>query len=106
MTAPAPLPQALRDADDYAPVTALTGTLVDLQRHISHQGNAWMSGVLVCGDGRVRVEVFPTVYATVGGRLTESAVVCVSGRFDLRDTEPKVTVMVVERCGRGSEVAR
>lgn len=84
MTEPTALPAAVDAAEDYEPIT-LTGELVDLTRLITKQGNPWMTGALVCADGRVPIEVFPVPYVLVGDKLIEGATVEVSGRVDKRD---------------------
>jgi hypothetical protein len=89
-----PEPAAIRGKPDGTTVT-LTGELAYAARHTSHQGNAYMTGVLRMwdSDGEIPIEVPPMVYARIGGSLVESETCTLTGRIDRRGPVHILTVM-------------
>jgi hypothetical protein len=93
-----PEPTGFRGSEDGAAVT-LTGVLVHLQRHVSPQGHAYMTGVLRLESGEVAVDVLPKYYAELGGLLAEGEHRALTGTVDRRGPIP---VLAVTECRKGS----
>jgi hypothetical protein len=94
-----PEPTGFRGCED-ATVVTLTGVLAYLQRHVSPQGHAYMTGVLRLESGDVAVEVPPRYYAKFGGDLAEDEARILTGKVDRRGPIP---VLAVIECRRGAD---
>jgi len=73
------------------------GVVTGLNRRYTKRGELMATFTLEDLDSSVEVWVFPKTMADVGHLLADDTVVCVKGRLDLRDDEPKLICMEVKR---------
>ena len=90
--APASGPRG-RDAD----MRCVGGVITALVRKYTKRGDLMATFVLEDLDSSIEVWVFPRTMAEVGHLLADDAVVCVKGRLDLRDEQPKFICMEIKK---------
>jgi DNA polymerase III subunit alpha len=73
------------------------GVITGLVRKYTKRGELMATFVLEDLVSNMEVWVFPRTMAEVGHLLSDDAVVCVKGRLDLRDEQPKLVCMEVKR---------
>jgi DNA polymerase III subunit alpha len=71
------------------------GVVTALQRRYTKRGDLMASFVLEDLGAALQVMVFPKTMSSYGHVLAEDAIVCVKGRLDLRDDEPKIIAMEI-----------
>jgi DNA polymerase-3 subunit alpha len=82
-----------RDGD----LRCVGGVITALIRKYTKRGDLMATFVLEDLDSSIEVWVFPKTMMEVGYLLTEDAVVCVKGRLDLRDDQPKFICMEIRK---------
>jgi len=73
------------------------GVITSLARKYTRRGDLMATFLLEDLDSSIEVWVFPKTMAEVGYLLADDAVVCVKGRLDLRDEQPKLVCMELKR---------
>jgi DNA polymerase-3 subunit alpha len=73
------------------------GVITTLVRKYTKRGDLMATFVLEDLDSSIEVWVFPRTMQEVGYLLADDAVVCVKGRLDLRDEQPKFICMEIRR---------
>jgi DNA polymerase-3 subunit alpha len=73
------------------------GVVTALSRRYTRRGELMATFTLEDLEASVDVWVFPRTMQEVGHLLADDAVVCVRGRLDLRDEEPKLVCMELRR---------
>jgi DNA polymerase-3 subunit alpha len=73
------------------------GVITTLVRKYTKRGDLMATFVLEDLDSSIEVWVFPRTMQEVGYLLTDDAVVCVKGRLDLRDEQPKFICMEIRK---------
>jgi DNA polymerase-3 subunit alpha len=73
------------------------GVVTGLTRKYTKKGELMATFVLEDLDSSIEVWVFPRTMTEVGYLLVDDAVVCVKGRLDQRDDEPKLICMEIKR---------
>jgi DNA polymerase-3 subunit alpha len=73
------------------------GVITSLVRRYTKRGDLMATFVLEDLDSSIEVWVFPKTMIEVGHLLADDAVVCVKGRLDLRDEQPKLVSMEIKR---------
>jgi DNA polymerase-3 subunit alpha len=73
------------------------GVVTGLARRYTRRGELMATFTLEDLESTVDVWVFPRTMQDVGHLLADDAVVCVRGRLDLRDEEPKLTCVELRR---------
>jgi DNA polymerase-3 subunit alpha len=73
------------------------GVVTGLTRRYTRRGELMATFTLEDLESSVDVWVFPRMMQEVGHLLADDAVVCVRGRLDLRDEEPKLTCVELRR---------
>src|SRR5579875_822192 len=81
------------------------GVVTGLSRRYTKKGELMASFVLEDLESSIEVFVFPRVMQEVGPYLADDVVVCVKGRLDLRDEEPKLICSELRRPSLSSEEA-
>jgi DNA polymerase-3 subunit alpha len=71
--------------------------ITGLVRKYTKAGELMATFVLEDLQSSIEVWVFPRVMTDVGHLLADDAIVCVKGRLDLRDDQPKVICMEIKR---------
>jgi DNA polymerase-3 subunit alpha len=71
------------------------GVVTALARRYTKRGDLMATFVLEDLGAALEVMVFPKTMTSYGHVLNEDAIVCVKGRLDLRDDEPKIIAMEV-----------
>jgi DNA polymerase-3 subunit alpha len=75
----------------------VAGVVTNLARRYTRRGDQMATFVLEDLHGSVEVFVFPRVMQEYGAVLGDDAVVCVKGRLDLREEQPKLVCMELRR---------
>jgi DNA polymerase-3 subunit alpha len=92
---------ALRDQTLYSErggeLRWVGGVITGLARKYTKRGELMATFVLEDLDSSIEVWVFPRTMADVGPLLADDAVVCVKGRLDHRDDQPKLICMEIKR---------
>jgi DNA polymerase-3 subunit alpha len=73
------------------------GVITGLVRKYTKAGDLMSTFVLEDLQSSIEVWVFPRVMTEVGYLLADDAIVCVKGRLDLRDDQPKLICMEIKR---------
>jgi DNA polymerase-3 subunit alpha len=73
------------------------GVVTGLVRKYTRRGDLMATFVLEDLDSSIEVWVFPRTMAEVGHLLADDAVVCVKGRLDSREEQPKLICMEIKR---------
>jgi DNA polymerase-3 subunit alpha len=73
------------------------GVVTTLSRRYTKRGDLMATFVLEDLEAAVEVMVFPKTMADFGHLLEEDAIVCVKGRIDRRDDQPKIIAVEVRR---------
>jgi DNA polymerase-3 subunit alpha len=73
------------------------GVITGLTRKYTKRGDLMATFTLEDLEATIEVWVFPRVMGDVGHLLSDDAVVCVRGRLDLREDEPKLICMELRR---------
>jgi DNA polymerase-3 subunit alpha len=73
------------------------GVITGLNRKYTKRGDLMATFTLEDLEATLDVWVFPRVMADIGYLLADDAVVCVRGRLDLREDEPKLICMELKR---------
>jgi len=73
------------------------GVVTALQRKFTKRGDLMAVFTLEDLDAAVEVMVFPRTMLEYGPMLTDDAIVCVKGRLDLREDEPKIIALEIKR---------
>jgi DNA polymerase-3 subunit alpha len=102
--------QAVREASGAAPEAAAPGSrgrdgdlrcvggvITGLVRKYTKRGDLMATFILEDLESAIEVWVFPRTMTEVGYLLTDDAVVCVKGRLDLRDEQPKFICMEIKK---------
>jgi DNA polymerase III subunit alpha len=102
--------QAAREASGAAPEAAAPGSrgrdgdlrcvggvITGLVRKYTKRGDLMATFILEDLESAIEVWVFPRTMTEVGYLLTDDAVVCVKGRLDLRDEQPKFICMEIKK---------
>jgi DNA polymerase III subunit alpha len=76
-------------------IVSIGGLVSAVQRRVTKKGDTWAVVSLEDLEGTVDVVVFPGLYASVGARLAQDAVLVVKGRVDRRDEGTQVIAMEV-----------
>jgi DNA polymerase-3 subunit alpha len=71
------------------------GVVTALSRRYTKRGDLMATFVLEDLGAALQVMVFPKTMTSYGHALAEDAIVCVKGRLDLRDDEPKIIAMEI-----------
>jgi DNA polymerase III subunit alpha len=71
------------------------GVVTALSRRYTKRGDLMATFVLEDLGAALQVMVFPKTMTSYGHVLSEDAIVCVKGRLDLRDDEPKIIAMEI-----------
>jgi DNA polymerase-3 subunit alpha len=82
-----------RDGD----LRSVGGVITSLVRKYTKRGDLMATFVLEDLDSQIEVWVFPRTMTDLGYLLADDAVVCVKGRLDLRDEQPKFICMELKR---------
>ena len=82
-----------RDSD----MRCVGGVITSLVRKYTKRGDLMATFVLEDLDSSIEVWVFPRTMGEVGHLLADDAVVCVKGRLDLRDEQPKFICMEIKK---------
>ena len=77
-------------------VRSVGGVVTSLQRKYTKRGELMAVFVLEDLQAAIEVMVFPKVMAEQAGGLSDDAVVCVRGRLDTREDEPKLIAMEIQ----------
>jgi DNA polymerase-3 subunit alpha len=85
----------LREQGPSGETRSVGGVVTSLQRKYTKRGELMAVFVLEDLQAAIEVMVFPKVMAEQGSRLSDDAVVCVRGRLDTRDDEPKVIALEI-----------
>ncbi len=86
----------LADAEDST-VKVCGGVVTCLQRKWTRKGDLMAVFTLEDLQGSIEVMVFPRTMSEVGHKLVDDAVVCVKGRLDTREDQPKLIALEVDR---------
>ena len=86
----------LAEVDEGA-VKVCGGVITALQRRWTRKGDLMATFVLEDLQGTIEVMVFPKAMQEVGHKLADDAIVCVKGRVDKREDQPKLVAMEVDR---------
>ena len=78
-------------------MSVVGGVVTALSRRYTKRGDLMATFVLEDLQAAVEVMVFPKTMADFGHLLEEDAVVCIKGRLDRRDDQPKLIAMEVRR---------
>jgi DNA polymerase-3 subunit alpha len=73
------------------------GLVTRVRRKFTRKGEQMATFMLEDLDGAVEVVVFPSAFEKMGDLMVEDAVVCVKGRVDLRDDQPKIVAVEIWR---------
>ncbi len=88
-------------ADDTAvpsgAIVTIGGLVSAVQRRVTKKGGTWAVVTLEDLEASVDVMVFPALYASVGVRLAQDAVLVVKGRVDRRDDGMQLIAMDVSQ---------
>jgi DNA polymerase-3 subunit alpha len=76
-------------------VVTIGGLASGIQRRVTKKGDTWAVVTLEDLEASIEVMVFPAMYAQVGARLAQDAVLVVKGRVDRRDEGLQVIAMEV-----------
>jgi DNA polymerase-3 subunit alpha len=82
--------------DEGAPRT-VGGLVTSLSRRYTRKGDLMATFVLEDLSSAIEVMVFPRTMSDYGHLLEDDAIVCIRGRLDTRDDEPKLVAMDVSR---------
>ena len=83
----------LRDGE----MRAVAGVVTSLQRRYTKRGDLMATFVLEDLEAAIEVMVFPRTMQEYGLQLADDTVVCIKGRLDLKDDDPKLICMELER---------
>jgi DNA polymerase-3 subunit alpha len=72
------------------------GVITGLQRKWTKRGDLMAVFILEDLGGTIEVMVFPRTMTEIGHKLVDDAVVCVKGRVDTRDDQPKLVALEVD----------
>src|SRR5204863_9383339 len=86
----------LRDARE-GEVRTVGGIVTALQRKYTKRGDFMATFVLEDLGAALEVMVFPKTMADYGHLLEDDAIVCVKGRLDMREDQPKVISVEIMR---------
>jgi DNA polymerase III subunit alpha len=86
----------LRDLKD-GDIRSVGGVVTSLARRHTKRGDLMATFVLEDLQSAIDTWVFPRTMAEQGHKLADDAIVIVKGRIDLREDEPKLVVMEIER---------
>jgi DNA polymerase-3 subunit alpha len=86
----------LRESKD-GDVRVVGGVITNLARKYTKKGDLMATFVLEDLEAAVETWVFPRVMQEYGSLLADDAVVCVKGRLDLREDQPKLVCMELRR---------
>ncbi|MGH9115081.1 MAG: OB-fold nucleic acid binding domain-containing protein, partial [Acidimicrobiales bacterium] len=89
----APAPARGRDGD----ARWVGGVVTSLARKYTKRGDLMATFVLEDLESAIEVWVFPRTMVEVAHLLVDDAVVCIKGRLDTRDDQPKLVCMEVKR---------
>ena len=78
-------------------IRTVAGVVTNLNRRFTKKGDLMATFVLEDLQAAVDVFVFPRVMQEWGALLVDDAIVCIKGRLDLRDDQPKLTCLEVKR---------
>jgi DNA polymerase-3 subunit alpha len=87
----------LREQAKEGQVVWVGGVITGLARKYTKRGDLMATFVLEDLQSSIEVWVFPRVMMEVGHLLADDAVVCVRGRMDMRDEQPKLVCMELKR---------
>ncbi len=86
----------LRDATEGS-MKVIGGVVTNLSRKYTKKGELMATFVLEDLEAAIETWVFPRTMQEYGSLLQDDAVVCVKGRLDLREDQPKFVCMEVRR---------
>jgi DNA polymerase-3 subunit alpha len=86
----------LAEAEEGA-IKICGGVITALNRRWTRKGDLMAAFVLEDLQGAVEVMVFPKTMHEVGHKLADDVIVCVKGRIDRREDQPKLIAMEVDR---------
>src|SRR5207302_8671008 len=86
----------LRERAD-AEVKTVGGVVTALVRKYTRKGELMATFVLEDLQSAIEVWVFPRTMQEYGHLLADDAIICVKGRIDTRDEEPKLVCMELKR---------
>jgi DNA polymerase III subunit alpha len=86
----------LQQSEDGA-VKVCGGVITALQRRWTRKGDLMATFVLEDLQGSIEVMVFPKAMQEIGHKLADDVIVCVKGRIDKREDQPKLIAMEVDR---------
>ncbi len=98
----------LRECDDGV-MKVCAGVVTNLQRKWTKRGDQMAVFVLEDLGSAIEVMVFPKTHTEHGHKLADDTVVCVKGRVDKREDEPKLVAMevdVIDGIGDGAPPVR
>src|SRR5437763_14644964 len=95
----------LREAGDGGGVKWLGGVVTALVRKYTKKGELMATFVHEDLQSAIEVWVFPRTMQEYGHLLADDAIVCVKGRIDTRDEEPKLVCMELKPYEPGKEAA-
>jgi DNA polymerase-3 subunit alpha len=84
---------SLREGD----TRTLGGLVTRVRRRFTKKGESMATFVLEDLDGAVEGVVFPSAFGQVADLIVEDTIVCVKGRVDLRDDQPKIVALELWR---------
>ena len=87
----------LREQAREGQVLWVGGVITGLSRKYTKRGDLMATFVLEDLQSSIEVWVFPKVMMEVGHLLADDAVVCVRGRMDMREEQPKLVCMELKR---------
>jgi DNA polymerase-3 subunit alpha len=87
----------LREGGHEGEVRCVGGVITGLNRKYTKRGDLMATFTLEDLVSAVEVWVFPRTMTEVAHLLTDDAIVCVKGRLDLREEQPKLICMEVKR---------
>jgi DNA polymerase-3 subunit alpha len=86
----------LRDATEGS-MKVVGGVVTNLSRKYTKKGELMATFILEDLEAAIEAWVFPRTMQEYGSLLADDAVVCVKGRLDLREDQPKFVCMEVRR---------
>ncbi len=91
------LAEASATTPEYAEVRTLAGVVTSLSRKYTKKGELMATFVLEDLASTIEAWVFPRTMEQYGALLADDAIVCVKGRLDLREDQPKLVCMEIRR---------
>ena len=82
---------------EYAEIRTVAGVVTSLSRKYTKKGDLMATFVLEDLASTIEAWVFPRTMQEYGALLADDAIVCVKGRLDMREDQPKLIVMEVRR---------